>query len=108
MHGNINDYKFFSGVEFENLYASVTYQDVQAPQDNVSITGDANADAHIRAIAVSRGYKQRVQAIVANLVPVDGERMQPLELPNWQAMKAAALVDGVHRVLACSGRSKPD
>ncbi len=106
--GSITDYKFFTPKNFQDLYESVVYTNVQEAQPIVNITGNETADNYIRGIAERRGYKKRVQAITANLVNVDGYKLQSKAATDWKAMKAAALKDKVYLGLVSGFRGYDD
>ncbi len=58
-----------------------------------AITGDAELDARIRAIAEARGYKLRANPN-RDLVTVDGRFLQPEAAAGWLSLKAAAAANG--------------
>lgn len=53
------DFRFFAGNEFQELYERIAYPNTQSVAIPPSITGSIEADNRIRAIAASRGYKAR-------------------------------------------------
>lgn len=63
-----------------------------------SITGDAEADARLRAMAEARGYVLRPTPSV-DLATVDGWPVQEPVVAAWEALQAAAAADGVSLVL---------
>lgn len=106
--GNLSDYRFFSPVEFQTLYESVVYSNVQEAQPIVGITGNLDSDNFIRAIAEKRGYKKRVQAITDNLTLVDGFRLQSQAAEDWKNLKAEASKNGVKLGLVSGFRGYED
>ncbi|MEZ5246602.1 MAG: M15 family metallopeptidase [Acidimicrobiales bacterium] len=73
----------------------------------VEITGDPEVDQRIRVAAEARGYTRRPVA-AADLVPVDGRRLQDAAAEAWTAMKAAARDDGVALVMTSAYRDLDD
>jgi D-alanyl-D-alanine carboxypeptidase len=73
----------------------------------VEITGDPVVDQRIRAAAEARGYTRRPVA-AADLVAVDGRRLQAAAAEAWTAMKAAAQADGVALVMTSAYRDLDD
>jgi len=106
--GNLSDYRFFSPVDFQTLYESIVYTNVQEAQPIVNITGNLDSDNFIRAIAEKRGYKKRVQAITDNLTLVDGFRLQSKAAEDWKNLKAEASKNGVKLGLVSGFRGYED
>lgn len=108
--------KIFTGNEFKDLYLSVlaTYPNTEAFPSQPSITGDDEADAHIRSLAEARGFQLTripVTALVKLNEPlVSGEKddlLQPAAHKAWEDIKAAAKKDNIPLGLLSAYRS-PD
>ncbi len=69
------------------------------------ITGNADLDARIRAIAEARGYQRHAQPD-RDLVVVDGFRVQPDAAAAWEALQGAAL-DAGHSIRITSAYRSP-
>lgn len=96
----------FSGAEFKAIYDQTIYANVQKIISPPPITDNNAADTHIRDLAVSRGYKLRDIA-TATLVTADDFELQSPAAIAWQAMKAAALVDGLELHMVAGYRTLP-
>lgn len=72
----------------------------------VEITGDADTDERIRALAEARGYV-RQPVVTAELVPVDGRRLQAPAAEAWVALRAAARDAGHRLELTSAHRGVP-
>ncbi len=102
--------KTFSGEEFKKLYSSFAYPNTQMLTEKPAITGNKQADARIREIAESRGYKLS-SVPVANIVKTgepgltDDDLIQPNALIAWQEMKAAAIKEGIVLQMTSAYRS---
>ncbi len=70
-----------------------------------AITGNAETDARIRAIAEARGYERRAEPS-QTLVAVDGYRLQPEAAAAWEALQAEAAAAG-HSIILTSGYRSP-
>ncbi len=100
------DYKFFSGEEFKQQWYRVPKPDTSPITDSV-ITGDNAADRRIIQIATDRGYQLQVQASADVLVSVENELLHPIAATAYEALKSAALEDGISLGLV-SGFRSPD
>jgi len=98
-------FKTFSGVEFQNLYETITFPKSTEPINKSVITGDIESDAYIAGIAENRGYKKRQQAIESGLQSVEGQRAQSEARQGWLEMKQAARKDGINLGLISGYRS---
>ncbi len=92
--------KTFSGAQFQALYESITYPNVQEITGLVNITGNASADARIVAIAESRGYKKRSVPSapikkIGNTYPDGDDLLQQLAIANWAVLRDNALASGL-------------
>lgn len=104
--------KTFTGVQFRDMYRSISYPNTQPFQTPPEITGNPTADARIRAMAEKRGFSLTtipVSPIVKTgeaLISADGDDLlQPPALKAWQELKAAAKKDGIHLTLISAYRS---
>jgi hypothetical protein len=103
-----NTYLAFSGEGFVNFYDQVEYEKVVQIGSEPDIRGDNQVDLVIRDIAEGRGYKLRPEAVAAELVAVDGERLQVEARDAWSTMKSAAARDGLDLRLVSGYRSVSD
>lgn len=104
----------FTGNQFRDLYRQVmlSYPNTEAFTTPPSITGDVDADAHIRKLAEARGFVL-TRIPVTPLVKLDeplvsGETddlLQPLAYQGWQDIKAAAKKDGIPLTIMSAYRS---
>lgn len=104
--------KNFTGEEFKSLYQSMVYPNTQPilPTDPPEITGNLAADARIREIAESRGYKLSAMPMGAIIKIsekyLDGDDLlQPLAAESWEALKKAAAKAGRPLVITSAYRS---
>jgi len=82
----------FSGNEFRLLFDNLLQPNTERVELSPTITGDDIADARIRKIAESRGYKLR-RSPVSALVDVDGYPLQEPTKQPWEDLKTAAQID---------------
>jgi len=86
----------FSGNEFRLLFDVSTQRNVNITNDLPPITGNEQVDAHIRQLAVNRGYKVRAQAITSELVRVNSNiLLQPEAREAWLKLEQAAEAAGI-------------
>lgn len=102
--------KQFTAEEFKASYNSYRYPNTQMISDPPEITGNAEADARIRHIAESRGYKLTsipVASIVQTEEPgIEGnDLIQPNALIAWQELKEAASKEDVTLKMTSAYRS---
>lgn len=102
--------KTFTGNDFKKLFQNLALPNTQAFSEPPAITGDAEADKRIRAIAEARGY--RLSTIPVNAIVRTEEALgdaddllQPLAYAGWQSLKAAAEKDKIPLVLYSAYRS---
>jgi zinc D-Ala-D-Ala carboxypeptidase len=81
------------------MFDEAAFRGVRRPPSEVldlfgGITGDDELDARIRDAAEARGYR-RQPVVTAELVWVDGRRLQAPVAEAWLEMKSAARADGV-------------
>lgn len=94
----------YTSQDFVDLYDSLSLPNTTQIATPPSITGDAAADARIRSIAESRGYRLRTQA-GGGLVSVSGQSVQPPVASAWGQMSSAAASEGVSITLTSAYRS---
>jgi LAS superfamily LD-carboxypeptidase LdcB len=75
------------------------------PPQPIALTGNQAADARVRNLAESRGYRLRPVAS-APLVAVHGQRVQPAVAVAWAQLRAAAAASG-HSMFVLSGFRSP-
>jgi D-alanyl-D-alanine carboxypeptidase len=97
----------FSGTEFRAIYDQHTYTHLKKITSPPPITDNEAIDAHIQALAVSRGYKLRSIA-TAPLTAVDNFTLQPQAAEAWQALKAGAAADSLELRLVAGYREFAD
>ena len=84
--------------QFNRLFDGAPLSGVAPVGAAPAITGDAEIDARIRAIAQDRGYRRRPVASGA-LASVDGFPAQPTAAEAWRSMRADAAASGITLVL---------
>lgn len=94
----------YTSQDFVDLYDSLSLPNTTQIATPPSITGDAAADARIRSIAESRGYRLRTQA-GGGLVSVSGQSVQPPVASAWGQMSSAAAAEGVSITLTSAYRT---
>lgn len=98
--------KTFSGTQFKELYDNFAYPNTQIINEDTPITGDHDADAHIRALAVKRGYKLRSAPVTDVFREVEPDmKLQERAAQPWLDMKSAAEKDGIAISLIAAYRS---
>lgn len=102
--------KHFTNDQFRSMYSTFIYPNTQPITTPPDITGNADADARIRKVAESRGYKLTalpVASIVKTGEPgLDGDDlMQPNALIAWKQLKDAAKKDGITLTMTSAYRS---
>lgn len=102
--------KTFTGEEFKKLAQSIKYPNTQLFAEAPPISGNAAADARIRAVAEARGY--RLTSIpMGSIVKINEPRLegddllQPLAALDWQALKDAAKRDRIPLSITSGYRS---
>jgi LAS superfamily LD-carboxypeptidase LdcB len=102
--------KQFSSEDFQVLAANVRYPNVQPFSEPPPISGNSAADARIRSIAESRGYKLTVVP-AGSIQKIDEPRLegddllQPLAAIAWQELKISAAKENVRLSLISAYRS---
>lgn len=106
--------KTFTGNQFRDLYRTVmqTYPNTEEFSIMPAITGDNDADAHIRKLAEARGFQVTRIPVTAlaklNEPLISGEKDDLLQAPAyeaWQQIKAAAKKDNIPLALMSAFRS---
>lgn len=98
--------KTFTGEEFKNLYNTFAYPNTSPINENTPITGNIEADAHIKKIAKERGYQLRSAPITNAFQDVgDDMKLQQRAAQPWLDLKAAAEKDNIHLGLTAAYRS---
>lgn len=96
------EFKTFTPEEFLQLYETILYPNTNNLTEPPEITGDAQADERIRAIAESRGYSLR-SVPVASIQKADEPRLtvgsddllQEKALAAWNDLERAAQDEGI-------------
>lgn len=78
----------YTGDEFNELFTTAPLEGLAPPGPAPHITGSADTDERIRAIAERRGYVRR--PLATSLVWVDGHRLQPAAAAAWEELQAEA------------------
>jgi LAS superfamily LD-carboxypeptidase LdcB len=94
----------FGGNEFRLLFDNMLLPDTEKVELPPAITGDTIADARIRQIAETRGYKLRRNPS-GQLVDVDGNQLQESVRKPWADMKASSTQDGLTMTIVSGYRS---
>jgi LAS superfamily LD-carboxypeptidase LdcB len=97
----------FSGNEFRLLFDNMLLANTEKVELPPFITGDTIADARIRQIAETRGYKLRRSPSV-QLIDVDGNQLQQSVKQPWLALKAGAKSEGKTMTIVSGYRSVKD
>ena len=97
----------FTGNEFRLLYDNLLLDNTDKINEPPTITGNDIADARIRQIAETRGYKIRVEAN-APLPIVAGFRLQESLRQPWAEMQQAAINDGINMSIVSGYRTVDD
>jgi len=79
----------FTGEDFKKLYDNYEYEHVGSIDTAPEITGNEQADAHIRSIAESRGYKLRPEATEVYLKSTLGQKLQSKAKDDFLRLQAA-------------------
>lgn len=94
----------FAGNDFKNFYDQLQLPNLLPVENPPVISGNDVADARIRQIAESRGYRLR-SSPSGSLATVDGMPVQPSVVDSWTALKAAAAAQGLQMSIVSSYRS---
>lgn len=103
------EFPIYTGDQFKALYDHAVRNELpnlMPPAGRLPVTGDADLDARIWALATARGYVLRPLA-GANLGEADGVIMQPQAAAAWQELKTAAREAG-HRFVVSSAYRSPE
>lgn len=104
---DISKYKTFSGVDFKNLYYSITLPGTSAITSPPSITGNSAADARIQSLATARGYRLQSSPTVG-LSSAGGYPLQAAAASGWAQLQQAAQADGIGLSIISGYRSVAD
>lgn len=98
--------KTFSPDQFKDLYNNFSYPNTAPINEHTPITGDLQADARIRQVAVQRGYQLRSAPVADTFQDVGkGYKLQQPAAKPWLDMLAAARKDGLGLGLTAAFRS---
>lgn len=98
--------KTLTGAQFRDMYNSFAYPNTQRINEDTPITGDQSADAHIRKLAVARGYMIRSAPVTNAFRDVAPDmKLQERAAKPWQDMVAAAEKEGIGLELTAAYRS---
>lgn len=101
--------KTYTGEEFKNLYNSIAYPNTQRISEETPITGNPEADAHIRKLAEAKGYLPRSAPVTNTFRDVGrGYLLQERASDPWLEMQANAKSSGVMLGLTAGYRSAED
>ncbi len=101
--------KTFTGEQFKTLYNSIAYPNTQEISEETPITGTPEADAHIRKLALAKGYLPRSAPVTNTFRDVGkGYTLQERAAQPWLDMKAAAKAQGINLGLTAGYRSAED
>ncbi len=98
-------YKNFNGVDFNNVFNSLSYPKVGAKTDEVVILGNPKADEYIVKVAEKRGYSKRAQADETKLEQVQGQKLQTEAKIAFEELQKEAKKEGLEMVLVSGYRS---
>jgi LAS superfamily LD-carboxypeptidase LdcB len=98
--------KNFTGQQFKELYENFAYPNTALINEHTPITGNEQADARIRTIAVQRGYKLKSAPVTNAFIDVgEGFKLQQRAAQPWLDLQAAAKKDGLNFGLTAAYRS---
>ncbi len=101
--------KTFTGEEFKNLYNSIAYPNTHEISEKTVITGNPEADAHIRKLALAKGYLPQSAPVTDTFRDAGkGHLLQERATQPWLDMKAAAKAQGINLGLTAGYRSAED
>lgn len=93
----------FNGADFKAIFDTYDFQNL-APLDSApEITGDADADAHIRALAEARGYTRH--RLATQWADIQGFSLQTPAAEAWTNLQTAAEQDGIYLQLVAGFRT---
>lgn len=94
----------FAGNDFKTFYDQLQLPNLKPVENPPIISGNDAADARIRQIAESRGYRLRSSPNDA-LTSVDGMPVQPSVVASWNALRSAAAAQGLQMSIVSAYRS---
>lgn len=98
--------KTYTPQEFRDLYNSFAYPNTERISEKTPITGNEEADDHIRTMAAARGYTLRsapVTDVFQEVAP--GMQLQQKAVQPWLDMRAAAKKDNIALDISAAYRS---
>lgn len=101
--------KTFKGQEFVDFYYSLSLPNTQRIDEEAEITGNLQADEHLKALAEKRGYVLQ-NAPVADVLEIADKnlRLQPKAALDWKKLRDSARQDGIELELTAGFRSAND
>lgn len=93
----------FNGADFKAVFDTYNFQNLAPLDSPPAITGNTDADAHIRALAEARGYTRHQMA--AQWVDTQGFSLQAQAADGWTRLQAAAEQDGIYLQLVAGLRT---
>lgn len=101
--------KNFTGPQFRKLYNNFAYPNTEQINETTPITGNIEADARIKRIAVERGYQLRSAPVTNAFKDVgEGYVLQQRAAKPWLDMVEAAKKDGINIGLTAAFRSSDE
>lgn len=104
---SVNSSSLILGNELRLLYDNLIFENTKQINQPPVITGNDIADARIRQLAESRGYKLRPEADVV-LSVIDGFLLQEVIREPWKSMKSAIRITGSEISITSGYRSIED
>jgi len=101
------EFRIFTGEQLRDLYNNFRYTNTDKIIEPPSITGDVVADAKIRELAESRGYRMRRLAR-STTGKADERPLQLIAQKSWLDLKAEAAQGGVVLTVTSAFRSVGD
>lgn len=97
----------FSPNEFTAIPVSVSLTNTKAIEEPPVITGNKQADAHIRSLAEERGYQLQAEVLDKSVLS-DQALLQPAAFDNWQKLRERAKNQGYSISIVSAYRSVAD
>jgi D-alanyl-D-alanine carboxypeptidase len=101
----ISHFKTFSPNGFKLLYESLRLENGSQISSPPRVTGEAEADKRIVAMAEHRGYRLRFQADESKLISSGRHSLQSEAMSAWKRMQSAAREEGIDLELVSAYRS---
>lgn len=96
--------RIFADNDFKNFYDQLRLPNLTPVENPPIISGNDVADARIRQIAESRGYRLR-SSPSGQLSSADGQPVQTSVVASWNGLKAAAAAQGLQLSIVSAYRS---